>query len=371
MAIDLTKLERLRMVGGKLQARCPACAELGRDTDGDNLVFLNSTDGTGPFACSAYQGDAEHRRRIYALAGTRSKGPPGPAPAIHPRPVCKPAQPLPSLRRMGRDGLCQIARSRRWHETSAVIGMEILVERGQLHRADIAVGRDAYDSWVITDHSRLAAQARRMNGAHYPWIDSKSKTLTQGGRMVGATCIGDRPEVWLTEGAPDLLAAPIVARLAGLDFERIAFCAVIGANPHHPQLRSADLAHFTDKRVIVAVHQDENRVGQDAARLWTAQLREAGAEVQWFQFPDGCNDLADYLERIIGPQVAEAETPSPAPSPAPKTPTPCPEGFCPACWNRKIVAVIGGPTCACKPYVWPKWTPAQIAAATSLADNDE
>lgn len=347
MAADLTKLERVRVVGGKLQARCPACAELGRDTDGDNLAFFDSTDGTGAFACSAYQGDAEHRRRIYALVGIRSKGTPCPAPAVRPLPVCKPARPLPALRRMGRDGLCQIARSRRWHETSAVIGMEILVERGQLHRADIAVGKEAFDSWVITDPSRLAAQARRMSGAPYPWIDSKPKTLTRGGRMVGATCIGERPEVWLMEGAPDLLAAPIVARLAGLDLEHIAFCAIIGANPHRPQLLSADLAHFADKRVIVAVHHDKNNVGQDAARLWTAQLREAGAEVQWFQFPEGCKDLADYLELIIGPQVAEAETSAPEafPSPTPETPTPCPAHLCPTCWQNKIVAVIGGPTC--------------------------
>jgi hypothetical protein len=165
--------------------------------------------------------------------------------------------------------------------------------------------------------------------------------------MVGATCIGERPEVWLMEGAPDLLAAPIVARLAGLDLEHIAFCAIIGANPHRPQLLSADLAHFADKRVIVAVHHDKNNVGQDAARLWTAQLREAGAEVQWFQFPEGCKDLADYLELIVGPQVAEAETSAivALPSPTPKTPTPCPADLCPTCWQNKIVAVIGGPVC--------------------------
>jgi hypothetical protein len=243
---------------------------------------------------------------------------------------------------MGQDGLRQIARSRRWPETSAVIGMDILVERGQLYRADIADGSEAFDSWVITDTSRLAAQARRMNGALYPWINSKSKTLTRGGRMVGATCTGSRAEVWLMEGAPDLLAAPIVARLAGLDLERIAFCAILGANAHRPQLRSADLAHFADKRVIVAVHHDKNNVGQDAARLWTAQLREAGAEVQWFQFPEGCKDLADYLELIIGPQVAEAKTSATV---APPSPTPCPADLCPACWQNKIVAVIGGPAC--------------------------
>ncbi len=45
---------------------------------------------------------------------------------------------------------------------------------------------------------------------------------------------------------------------------------------------------------------------------------------------------------------------------APTTPT-APAGLCPTCWTRRIVAPINGPTCLCKPYVWPVWTDEQIA----------
>lgn len=41
-----------------------------------------------------------------------------------------------------------------------------------------------------------------------------------------------------------------------------------------------------------------------------------------------------------------------------------PEGLCPTCWPR-IAAPINGPTCACRTYDWPTWTPEQIAAAST------
>ncbi len=43
-------------------------------------------------------------------------------------------------------------------------------------------------------------------------------------------------------------------------------------------------------------------------------------------------------------------------------PTPAPAGLCPACWSRRVIAPINGPTCSCKPYNWPTWTPAQVEA---------
>jgi hypothetical protein len=42
---------------------------------------------------------------------------------------------------------------------------------------------------------------------------------------------------------------------------------------------------------------------------------------------------------------------------APNTPA----DLCPTCWTRRISAPINGPTCSCKPYVWPIWTTEQIA----------
>jgi hypothetical protein len=63
--LDLGRLEKVRQMGGKILARCPACADEGHDRRGDHLVILPD----GKFGCAAMPGDAEHRRRIFALAG--------------------------------------------------------------------------------------------------------------------------------------------------------------------------------------------------------------------------------------------------------------------------------------------------------------
>jgi hypothetical protein len=38
-----------------------------------------------------------------------------------------------------------------------------------------------------------------------------------------------------------------------------------------------------------------------------------------------------------------------------------PADLCPTCWTRRIAESINGPTCSCKPYVWPVLTTEQIA----------
>ncbi len=59
------RLEKVRASNGKTIARCPACAEAGEDKDGKHLAIF----ADGRFACVTHQGDREHRRRIFELAG--------------------------------------------------------------------------------------------------------------------------------------------------------------------------------------------------------------------------------------------------------------------------------------------------------------
>ena len=66
MKLKLDRLEKVRQRGTKIIARCPACAEMDRDRAGDNLAIFDN----GCFACSAYQQDGEHSRRILQLAGS-------------------------------------------------------------------------------------------------------------------------------------------------------------------------------------------------------------------------------------------------------------------------------------------------------------
>lgn len=68
MSIIISRLEKVkRRQSGKIIARCPACAEEGRDKKGEHLVVMPS----GKFGCIANEGDAgaDHRKRIFELAG--------------------------------------------------------------------------------------------------------------------------------------------------------------------------------------------------------------------------------------------------------------------------------------------------------------
>ena len=71
MSLDFSKLENVRVCGNKTTARCPACAEAGRDRRGEHL-FQNEE---GRFGCVVYPGispDAKaHRKRIFAMCGGR------------------------------------------------------------------------------------------------------------------------------------------------------------------------------------------------------------------------------------------------------------------------------------------------------------
>lgn len=66
MPLVLEKLVNVRAgAGGAKIARCPACAEMGRDHTGDHLIIYPD----GRFGCLVNPQDKEHTRRIWKLAG--------------------------------------------------------------------------------------------------------------------------------------------------------------------------------------------------------------------------------------------------------------------------------------------------------------
>src|SRR5262245_27530414 len=71
MSLDISNLENVRVRGDKTTARCPACAEVGHDQNGEHL-FINAN---GRFGCVVYPGNSieakGHRKRIFALSGDR------------------------------------------------------------------------------------------------------------------------------------------------------------------------------------------------------------------------------------------------------------------------------------------------------------
>ncbi len=308
MTLDIeNKLECVRHRNGKVVARCPACAEGGGDTGGDHLVILDG--GNGPFGCIAYAGPAghEHRRRIAQLAGT---GPTVSAkPYSVPRAPTRTARPLPPLHTPAQHHLDHIAKVRGWHTPD---GMEVLVQRGQLFIGDVFDDGQTWSAWLVCDSTRANVQARKMDGTVWTGIGCKKpKSLpgTTTTRMIGPADIGTRKTVWICEGQPDFAAAPIVARLAGLDLDQIAFCCITGANENPAPLHPDDLRAFIGKTVVIAVHHDiEHGIGGRAAARWATQLYEAGAaQVRGFDFVGtGGKDLADYLCRLAKPITAEA-----------------------------------------------------------------
>jgi hypothetical protein len=71
VSLDLKKLEKVReLANGVAQARCPACGESGGDRKGEHLRIYPD----GRYGCCVYPRDAQHRKRIFALAGAWRSG---------------------------------------------------------------------------------------------------------------------------------------------------------------------------------------------------------------------------------------------------------------------------------------------------------
>lgn len=299
--IDLIRLEHVRQRSGKIEARCPACAEAGKDTDGDNLAIFNS----GRFDCIANQGPAGklHRKRIWELVGARDTDKPlAPLPPKF-KPARKATIRIPSLRPLTVGEMAQIARARGWE---SFVGLDLLTRRGLLHAGEVWDDGRTWPAWIACDSTRRNADARRVDCQAWAGIGGKkAKALTSGARdwPIGCDAIGDRHHVVLCEGVPDFAASLLVAWWEGLNVDRIAPVCMTGAsNPIHAEA----LHYFTDKRIRIAIHDDAK--GREAAQRWADQLYRARAvKVDGFDFSgmvkrDGrpLNDLADFCTLIEG-----------------------------------------------------------------------
>jgi len=391
MSLDLSKLENVRERGGKTIAACPACREVGADKKGEHLVIYDD----GRFACVANSGDAgnEHRRRIMQLAGEDK----GHSKDFHsyatrvakPKLVCvagpKSKAVFPPLRTPTAEELATIARVRGWPRMD---GLEVLSRRGMLFTANVYDDGREWPAWIVTDPTRRNGQARRMDGQPWEGIGgAKAKSLlgTSAGRCIGASLIGEQTEtVWLMEGTPDLLAAPILAKMAELDVNNLAFVCVTGAGN---ALHAGDLPFFAGKPVVIAVHHDaEHGVGAKAATRWAGQLRKVGAGlITAFNFAaHACKDLSDYLAAAGGTKEQRAEGEEKVAEatgkearrasgggdslnePLNTAKTSVPSGLCPKSWERGVLARTNGPTALGRDYQWPEFTPEQIESDTSM-----
>ena len=158
------------------------------------------------------------------------------------------------------------------------------------------------DAWGITDASRNAAQVRRMDGK--PWrvrgrdaaFKSKSLPGSVGCWPIGIAEVGDRADIILTEGEPDLLAAitlhcllsPDPATSLPRDPGTFGFCCLTGGAK---RIAESALPLFKGKTVRIVPHIDPT--GTSALDTWGLQLTEAGAKIMVFDLAGMTNDAGE------------------------------------------------------------------------------
>jgi len=301
--IDISRLQKVKRSNGKIIAQCPACAEEGGDKRGSHLVIYQ--EGRGKFSCIKYRRDNTHNSRIWELAGNGFKRnskpfawPKKPKPeAIDTKPTFKCLRPL-NVREMH-----AIQQMRGW---CTFAGLELLSQRNLLFYDEVWDQNVYHPAFVITDSSRINAQARRLDGKE--WVCGKTKSLknSKSSHPIGASDIGKRQTVVLTEGVPDFCAVLGVAFLQEDDYADIAPVCITGAGN---SISQEDLPCFKNKDVIIAPHVDDDGVGEQAALRWRKQLLAAGVRrVERLNFNKVATklnvkikDLADFME-LLGPE---------------------------------------------------------------------
>jgi hypothetical protein len=157
--------------------------------------------------------------------------------------------------------------------------------RGLLWIGDIWDDGEYQPAWVITDSSRLNAQARKLDGSVWRGIGgSKAKSL-KGSRsefLIGACEIGDRPIVILCEGQPDFAAA--LGCVWSEQLPSAAFAPVCITGTGNKRFSPTILSHFSNKIVVIPVHNDENCQGAEAAEIWAEELSKVVAQVFLVEF---------------------------------------------------------------------------------------
>lgn len=215
MKLILDRLEKPKERGGRIIARCPACAEIGKDTAADNLTIFEN----GIFACAVYQGDAEHSKRILQLAGDKSQIKREFTAAVY-RPAPPREPPLPQLtprqvqiilrcsERLGKsDQLCEgIAAKREWKPETV------------RHAAqDLSMGWITFDDDVSKPDAtcpysapcfiyRAGIKVRFMGpDGKKTFRFLKSEGLNHKSLWRSGLITQDTKTVWITEGEPDAL----------------------------------------------------------------------------------------------------------------------------------------------------------------------
>ena len=290
--LDLSKLEKVReLPGGRVIARCPACAEADRDHKGDHLTIWPDD----RYACAANQGDHEHYRRIHALAGVAVEPgfivprqaakssrtqpePAAPLPRLSPRQIAVMIAAIENLARKNPEAwkrCAALAEARGWKpETVCNAALDLCTGwmrfGPDVRRPDPLCPDEA---WCFMYRAGVKVRFHHPDGSKtFRWLKSEGLNHQSLWRF---ECIGRETEtVWITEGEPDAI------RLMDLGIGENCgnaenVCALPSASY---SLHADELDALRGKQVIFCPDNDE--AGRKAATRLAQSLSTIGVKLQ-------------------------------------------------------------------------------------------
>jgi hypothetical protein len=179
--------------------------------------------------------------------------------------------------------------------------LKIASDRGLLYMATIKGNK----SWLLTDKTRKAYNARRLDGKPWDHLPDKPKALllyrSSANWPIGVQEASDFPSIAVCEGVPDFLAAFGLAYASGIEHLVGPVC-MSSASVRIP---AEALPFFQGKRVRIFVHEDAR--GMEAAERWSDQLAGIASKIDGFEFSDlitregsPVTDLNDMLKSVCG-----------------------------------------------------------------------
>ena len=149
-----------------------------------------------------------------------------------------------------------------------------------------------HPSWLLTDDELKIAEARRMNGEHYPAVSplSQRKAHTMHGSCkawpLGTALLRRYPQVkkvMLVEGGPDFLAAFHFLHHFGV--RDVVPIAMLGRSAGKSGgIDPGALCLLAGRRVRIYPHADADGGGIHSAMAWATQLQAHGCAVDYFVF---------------------------------------------------------------------------------------
>ena len=187
-------------------------------------------------------------------------------------------------------------------------GLELAVDRGILRVGyhDDPATLETLPSWIVTDDSRLAAQARPFPRNRWRGPDGPKALSLQGsvgGWPIGAAAI--RPEhrsILFCEGGPDLLAAHACIWAEGREHDAAAVAMLGASSP----IADEALELFRGRKVRFVVHADT--AGDKGLLKWGAQLRGIASSRDSIRMGELCRADGAPVKDLNDALLVDADT---------------------------------------------------------------